>query len=335
MPALDFQFRDGGILFPHLGLWLDPHAAKRELVFVSHAHSDHIARHREVILTEPTARLMTARLGGRRTEHILSFGEGREFSSGEGIPFRITLLPAGHILGSAMSLVECEGESVLYTGDFKLRPGLAAEVCEPQTADTLIMETTFGRPQYRFPDSRDVMRDVIRFCKETLRADATPVLHAYSLGKSQELLCGLADAGLPVVLHDATHKMTRIYEQFGHRFVPYEKFEPGAGQGRVVITPPTSARSEALLALGPVRRAMITGWAIDPGCRFRYQCDAAFPLSDHADFPDLIDFVQQVQPQRVFTLHGFAADFAGTLRGLGYDARALGMVEQLELTLKA
>ena len=334
MPALDFQFRDGGILFPHLGLWLDPHQAKRELVFVSHAHSDHIARHREVILTEPTARLMTARLGGRRTEHMMKFGEVREFSGGDGVPFRITLLPAGHILGSAMSLVECEGESVLYTGDFKLRPGLAAEVCEPRPADTLIMETTFGRPQYRFPDARDVMRDVIRFCEETLRADASPVLHAYSLGKSQELLCGLSGAGLPVVLHDATHKMTRIYEQFGHRFPAYEKHEAGQGRGKVVISPP-AARTELMLALGPVRRAMITGWAIDPGCRFRYQCDAAFPLSDHADFPDLIEFVQQVQPQRVFTLHGFAADFAGTLRGLGFDARALGMDEQLELVLKA
>ena len=196
------------------------------------------------------------------------------------------------------------------------------------------METTFGRPHYRFPAARTVMRDVIRFCEDTLRTDATPVLHAHSLGKSQELLCGLSDAGLPVVLHVATHKMTRLYEQFGHRFPAYEKHEEGQGRGKVVISPP-AARAELTLALGPVRRAMITGWAIDPGCRFRYKCDAAFPLSDHADFPDLIDFVQQVQPQRVFTLHGFAADFAGTLRGLGFDARALGMVEQLELVLKA
>src|SRR5258706_16046563 len=81
------------------------------------------------------------------------------------------------------------------------------------------------------------------------------------------------------------------------------------------------------------RTAMITGWAVDPNCRFRYQCDAAFPLSDHADFNDLIKMVKAVNPARVYTLHGFAADFASTLGRMGYDARALSQDEQLVLPL--
>ena len=332
MPALKFQFREGGIHFPNLRLWLDPHWPKEELVFVSHAHSDHTADHREVILSEPTARLMSARMGGKRIEHALRFNQPQTFQRG-GNEFRIKLAPAGHIFGSAMSLIECEGESLLYTGDFKVQRGLSAEMCQPVHAETLIMETTYGRPQYRFPPTEDVMRGVVRFCKEAIDNDETAVLYGYSLGKSQEILCALTDAGLPIVLHGAVFNMTKVYEQFGHCFPPYEKYEPGKAQGKVILCPPSVARSTMLRNLGRTRCAVLTGWAVDPGCKYQYRCDAAFPISDHADFPDLIEFVKQVQPRRVYTLHGFAGDFAATLRGIGFEASALSEDEQMTLGL--
>jgi DNA ligase-1 len=103
----------------------------------------------------------------------------------------------------------------------------------------------------------------------------------------------------------------------------------------VLICPPLSNLSGVLRKLGRVRTAVLTGWAVDPNCRFRYQTDAAFPLSDHADFTDLVEFVKRVGPKKVFTLHGFAADFAQTLRELGFDARALSEEEQLSLPLEA
>lgn len=331
MSALEFHYRDSGIYFPHLRLWFDPHRAKDELAFVSHAHSDHTARHHEVVLTEPTARLMQARLGGKRVEHVLAFGEARVFQR-DGLDFQLTLLPAGHILGSAMALLECAGESLLYTGDFKLRPGLAAEVCEPRRADVLIMETTFGQPRYKFPEAGEVMRDVVRFCRETIESDAIALLHCYSLGKTQEVLRGLAGAGLPIALHESAFALTKIYEHFGHQFPAHEMLADGHGRGWVVVCPPGAARP-ASVQLGPSRSAVITGWALDSSCKYQNRCDAAFPLSDHADFPDLIEFVRRVQPRRVHTLHGFAADFAGTLRGLGFEAWALSEDEQLELQL--
>ena len=332
MSALEFQFREGGIYLPHLRLWLDPHWPKEELVFVSHAHSDHTADHREVILSEPTARLMTARMGGKRIEHALKFNEPQTFQRG-GNEFRITLVPAGHIFGSAMSLIECEGESLLYTGDFKLRRGLSAEPCQPVRADVLIMETTYGRPQYHFPPTEDVMRGVVRFCKEALDNDETAVLYGYSLGKSQEILCALADAELPIVLHGTVFNMTKVYEQFGHCFPAYEKYEACHAHSKVLLCPPNVAGSAMLRSLGKTRRAVLTGWAVDSGCKYQYRCDAAFPMSDHADYPDLIEFVKQVQPKRVFTLHGFAGDFAATLRGIGFEASALSEDEQMEFGL--
>lgn len=275
---------------------------------------------------------MTARMGGKRIEHALRYNEPQTFQRG-GNEFRITLVPAGHIFGSAMSLIECEDESLLFTGDFKLRHGRSAEVCQPVRADTLIMETTFGRPQYRFPPTEDVLQGVVRFCKEALDNDETAVLYGYSLGKSQEILCSLGDAGLPIVLHGTVFNMTKVYEQFGHCFPPYEKYEAGNAQSKVLLCPPSVAGSAMLRNLGKTRCAVLTGWAVDPGCKYQYRCDAAFPLSDHADFPDLIEFVKQVQPKRVHTLHGFAGDFAATLRGLGFEASALSEDEQMMLGL--
>ena len=334
MPELTIQFRDGAVHLPELGLWLDPRAKRTgpERVFVSHAHSDHIGAHRAVILTAPTARLMRARLGGKRIEHVLPFGEATPFQNGP-MPFALTLLPAGHILGSAMAFVEVPGRSLLYTGDFKLRRGLSAEPCQSRPADILIMETTFGRSQYRFPPADAVFRGIIEFCRETLANEATPVLLAYSLGKSQELLCGLVNAGLPLMLHDSVYKLTRIYEEFGQLFPTYQRWDPAQARGCVLLGPPGFAGSTAVRELGPVRSAIVTGWALDSSCRYRSRTDAAFPLSDHADFQELIEMVRQVAPRKVYTLHGFAAEFAAELRQLGIDAQALGQEEQLTLPL--
>jgi DNA ligase 1 len=332
--SLQFEFRAAGLYLPRLGLWLDPQEPQRgpEKVFVSHAHSDHVADHREVLLTPPTAKLMQVRVPGVRQEQLLQFGEEYPFDF-NGASFTMTLLPAGHIFGSAMALVASGGESLLYTGDFKLRPGRSAELCEPRPADLLVMETTFGRPQYMFPPPEEVIAGLVRFCREALDNEETPVLLGYSLGKSQEVLSGLAQAGLPLMLHGAVYKLTRLYEEFGHTFPAYERYEAGAARGKVLLCPPNVINSALLRNLGRSRTAILTGWAVDPNCRYRYQCDAAFPLSDHADFPDLLEMVKRVQPKKIFTLHGFAADFAQTLREMGHDAQALSQAEQFALAL--
>jgi Cft2 family RNA processing exonuclease len=330
--ALTPQYHQGGIHLPDLDLWLDPPRARAGHVFVSHAHSDHIAAHPEFLATEPTAWLMRHRLGGNRREHLLAYGQPLDLLHAT-TPFRLTLLPAGHILGSAMALVETCGESLLYTGDFKLRPGLAAVPCQPCRADYLIMETTFGLPRYVFPEEPEVWRAVIEFCRAALADNVTPVLFAYSLGKSQELLAGLNAAGIAIALAKETARLTRIYEHFGHKFPPYRIFDGQNAAGAVLIAPPQAKRSILFQQLDRIRTAVVTGWAMDSGCRFRSGTDAAFALSDHADFPGLIELVRQVQPKKVFTLHGFAAPFARTLRDLGFDAQALSEPEQLDLAL--
>lgn len=318
---------DRGVYLPGQDLWLDPWDAKR-LAFVSHAHSDHIAPHEEIIVSERTARLMQARLPGTRTEHVLRFGEARTVRDVD-----VTLLPAGHIFGSAQILISVNGETLLYTGDFKLRPGKSAEPAEWRQADTLIMETTFGRPRYRFPPTEQVIGKIVEFCRETLDDGAVPVLLGYSLGKAQEILCSLDGAGLTPMLHGSVYKMTRIYQQFGQSFCNYLRYKAGDVAGKVLICPPSAKGSRMLEKIPSKRVAMITGWAIDPNAMYRYQVDAAFPLSDHADYDDLLRYVDLVRPKRVLTLHGFAAEFARDLRERGIEAWALSEENQMELGL--
>lgn len=323
-----------GVHLADFDLWLDPHD-DRPFAFVSHAHSDHIGRHGEVILTPDTARLMQTRLpDARRKEHLLPFRQTAEVRPG----LRATLFPAGHILGSAMFLGETDTGRLLYTGDFKLRVGLSAERAEPVRADTLVMETTFGLPRFRFPPTEQVLGDMVRFCRETIEENATPVLLGYSLGKGQEIIAALARAGLPAVLHGAVHRMTEVVRELRPDFPPAARYQPGTPfpAGHVLICPPSANGTRMITKLTNPRTAVLTGWALTgPGVLHRYGVDAAFPLSDHADYDDLLRLVALVQPRRVLTLHGYAAAFARDLRARGVEAWALTAENQMDLDLSS
>lgn len=321
----DVRF-DKGVWLPQIGWWLDAQMGMPRS-FVTHGHSDHIARHKEVVCTAPTSLFLRERLGRRRQEHILPFGHTEQLT----LDCAATLHPAGHILGSAQVLLAHQTHgTLLYTGDFKLRPGLAAENCATPRADVLIMETTFGLPKYVFPPAEEVAASIVAFCRDSLATGTTPVLLAYSLGKTQELLRILGPSGLPVMLHPQAARLTGLYEQSGISFGPYREFDAVQYPGHVIISPPND---RMLLMVHPRRTAVATGWALDSSTRYRYGCDAAFPLSDHAGYDDLLLFVEKVRPSRVLTLHGFAREFAATLRSRGIEAWAVGRENQMDLAL--
>ena len=320
---------NNGVHLPQIDWWLDAHRPVERSV-VSPAHFDHLAAHREIICTPQTARLMRLRLPRRRVEHALPFGLTERLTE----DCTITLLPAGHICGSALCLLEHERHGrLLYTGDFKLRPSLTAGICATPRADVLIMETTFGRPIYQFPEPRAIFDEIRAFCRTTLEDGATPVLMAYSLGKTQELLAGLGDQDAPVLLHPQCFALTRMHEEFGLRFPGYAKFSEERLRGSIVIAPPLAPNAGFFRKIPARRTAFVSGWAIERSTVYRQRCDAAFPLSDHADFPELLHFVEAVAPRRVLTVHGFSTDFARTLRERGIDAFALDKPDQLDLGL--
>jgi DNA ligase-1 len=312
-----------GIYVADCDLWLDPRDAQ-EIAFVSHAHSDHVAAHRAAIMTPETAALLNARLGGGREELIHPYGSAWPFRDAQ-----CTLLPSGHVLGGAQLFLEHDRGSLLYTGDFKVRPGLSCPPVEPRHAETLVIETTFGLPMFVFPPREETVAKMVAFCVDALADGEIPVLFCYSLGKAQEVVCELARAGLPAAAHSAVHQVCEVYRAFMPDFPPVTLWKQGS-EPQVVICPPSASRSAFVRSIPKKRTLALTGWAMHPGAKFRYGVDEALPLSDHADYQDLLDYVEQVNPARVLTQHGSAREFAADLRRRGREAWALGVEEQME-----
>lgn len=234
---------------------------------------------------------------------------------------QLTTYPAGHCLGSAMLLVEDEGQTLLYTGDFKLGPSETAQEIVIPKADILIMETTFGTPDYRLPPRKHVIGQLLQLVEETFHHLRTPVIYAYTLGKAQELTKILTQAGFKVQQHPSIYEISRIYEQLGVSLgdvipvLPHHKSEPD----RVLIVPTRVGMFET--STEPVTFAT-TGWAIDPSAKYRYGVDYALPLSDHADYDELLEMVEKVAPKTVYCTHGSDA-FVDTLLDRGVEARPL------------
>jgi Cft2 family RNA processing exonuclease len=307
-----------GIFVPEIDLWLDPQVPRRTAV-VSHAHSDHIQSHAMSFATPATAALMRHRLGGHGRCRSLPFGRRTEFPG-----FALTLYPAGHVLGSAQALIEVKGQRLLYSGDFKLKPGRSTEAVEIPEADVLIMETTFGKPGYVFPPAEEVIAQIRGWVRGAWEDDLTPILFAYALGKSQELLACLGDLGGEILLERRVYQVVKLYESLGVRFPPYQLFVPGMEpEGCMLICPPGSRRSHEIAAIRTRRTAYVSGWALDRGAAWRFGTHTCFPLSDHADYPDLLEYVQRTGARTIHTVHGFADEFAADLRLRGYDARPL------------
>ncbi|MEO8613646.1 MAG: MBL fold metallo-hydrolase RNA specificity domain-containing protein [Luteolibacter sp.] len=250
--------------------------------------------------------------------------------------FRLRLLPAGHISGSAMLHVTRikDNASLLYTGDFKTRRGRTAEPVNFLTADTLILETTFGLPCYEFPSQMEVEAHVLRFVQDAFADSETPVLIGYSLGKAQEALALLTEHGIPTLLHTAVAAMTLACRAAGVQGLPEPLvFEGHALPGHVIIAPPNALRSNLFRGLKAKRTAMLTGWAMQPGAKYRYRVDEVIPFSDHADHPGLMECIQRVRPKKTLTVHGFTKEFAAELRMKGMDAWCAMGGDQMELPI--
>ncbi len=327
-PLIEVSYRKG-IHLPEPDLWLDPPRSKAR-AFISHAHSDHFARHQLTICSSATQSLIRARYGKPRAGEVLNL-EFRQPVEQDG--FSIQILPAGHILGSAMLHLTrlSDGATLLYTGDFKMVHGLTAEPAELLQADTLIMETTFGLPHFQFPPREKVAADMLAFIKTTFDHDGIPVLLGYSLGKAQEILAMLTGSGYPVMIDESIAKMNSIFTAHGFTFPEHRPLMVSEAAGHVVIAPPQ--RSHALRKLKKCRTAMLTGWALNKSAKYRFGVDEAFPLSDHADYDELLQCVAQTKPQLIYTVHGSTTEFARDLRQRGHEAWSLVKEEQRELSL--
>ncbi len=292
--------------------------------FVSHAHSDHIARHELAFCTPATARLYQHRLGPQRIKEM-PFGETIDWGG-----MRLTTHAAGHILGSAMLLADDGETRLLYTGDFKLGPSATAEPAELPRANILIMECTFGDPKYRLPPRERVIEQLVAVVREALASGRTPVIYAYVLGKAQEVTKILTDHGIPVRQHPSVFEISQVYEKCGCSLGDYSLYSGQPMDGHALIAPPQSQRGQPLACAAKSTTIAVTGWAIDRNAKYRLRVDHALPLSDHADYDELLEAVQRVEPDVIYCTHG-PASFAERLHELGLNAHVLGNDTQLRL----
>ncbi|CAN5599961.1 ligase-associated DNA damage response exonuclease [soil metagenome] len=318
-----------------LELYLDCKRPRR-LSFVSHAHSDHLALHGRSIATAQTAAFARHRIALPNVT-CLALRQPMRLPELENV--ELELRPAGHVLGSAMLHVRTHEGSLLYTGDFKLRPSLTCETADLIEADTLIMESTYGRPIFRFPHWRDIADQLVDHCAGAIRAGRQPIVMGYSLGKAQEITRILTDAGLAVTQHGACFEMTRIYHECGQLVGAVRRYSPDDFHGPraldlsergVLVAPPNVARSAFVTKFDNPLRIACTGWALLPGAIYRQGVDIALPLSDHADFDELIELIDRVRPKKTFTHHGYP-EFAEYLRSRGLNAQLARPDPQLSL----
>ncbi|MBI3995112.1 MAG: MBL fold metallo-hydrolase [Nitrospirae bacterium] len=312
-----------GIRIVGTELWLDSTKA-RPLGFISHAHGDHTGKHQQVIATPATWSLCRHRLGAKPKAIPLQF---RKPYSVDGLT--IELFPSGHILGAAQILIQ-NGRRIVYTGDFKLKPNRTADLAEVLPCDILIMECTFGKPQYVFPSAEEVERRLIEFIESAFEDRKVPILLAYAMGKSQEVLKLLGDRGYTVCLSKQTMDVVKIYEACGVVFKNHERFVNDNLYRKVLLMPPYLARTRMVEKIPNRRTAVLTGWAMDAETKNRFGVDEAIPMSDHADFEELNDYVDRARPSKIYTVHG-APEFAKHLHARGHNVEHLALGTQLGL----
>jgi Cft2 family RNA processing exonuclease len=313
----------GGLYLPDLNLWFDAQGPREHCV-ISHGHSDHIAEHASITSTYETARIFNHRCGEALVE-ALHYGERKEYEN-----YSLTMFPAGHCLGSAQILIEAYGERVVYTGDFKLRPNVAAENAVIVPCDTLIMESTFGDPHYKFPPDEEIANRLYAAIDSAFSDDRVPVVLAYALGKGQEALELLLQRGYEVMLHGAIWNVTEIYRELGVEFSgPYEKYNRYKLHGKVLLTLPGTRKQPMITNIERRYVIMLTGWALHKSAPYMYRnVDLLLPLSDHADFNELVLLASESGAKRIITMHG-EPKFAQHLRDLGLPAEYLYETDQV------
>lgn len=338
-----FSLAQKSLYVAALDLWIDS-MRSRARSYVSHAHSDHAREHELIISSEANAKICRLRFGNRRERKVQTsllpraapkaapVFETHAFNEpwmlGE---HRLTLFSAGHVLGSSQLMIEGEDGSFVYTGDFKLEPSFSCEAPEVKRCDVVLMECTYGRPQYVFPPRAEVAAAMVAFAQKTFEDGAVPIFYAYSLGKAQEAMAILGAAGIALMVHGAVHSIAKVYEECGVALPPYQHYDAELVDGtQAIIWPPSGRNIPAGARERATRSAVLTGWALDKSAKFRYGSNAAFALSDHADYPSLLRYIELAQPKKVLLNHGWR-DFAYTLRKRGVDAQYLEANEQLAL----
>ncbi|MEO6949592.1 MAG: ligase-associated DNA damage response exonuclease [Ginsengibacter sp.] len=317
MEAL-IQFTAKGLYCPQGDFYIDPWQPVKKAI-ITHAHSDH-ARHGSEsylshIFTKP---LLLARLG----ENIYETVDWNDPVYINGV--KVSLFPAGHIIGSAQVRLEYNHEVWVVSGDYKTEDDSISGSFEPVRCNVFITESTFGLPIYKWQPQEEIYTGIREWVLKNKSQGKTSVLLAYSLGKAQRVLNALEPLEATILLHGAVWNMQQALLSTGITGPAVERITPETPKERfknsIVIAPPSADGSSWMRKFEPYSVGVCSGWMQVRGNLRRRNADAGFVLSDHADWPGLLYAVKATGAEKVYVTHGFQAAFSKYLNEIGIES---------------
>jgi putative mRNA 3-end processing factor len=313
------ELREEGLFCPAGDFYIDPWAPVTRAV-ITHAHSDHAAAGSEAYLTAaPGAAVLRARIGTDASIQSVEYGEALMLGG-----VRVSLHPAGHILGSAQVRIERDGALWVVSGDYKLAADATCAAFEPLRCDTFVTESTFGLPIFRWEPEEEVIGSIHGWWRQNQEAGRASLLFAHPLGKAQRLLARLDASIGPIYTHGAVERMNAVYRGQGIALAPTTHAGAGGEWKRaLVIAPPSSHGSPWERRFGGASTAFASGWMRIRGTRRRRSLDRGFVLSDHADWPGLLRAIEETRAETVWVTHGYRGALVRWLQEHGKHAVAV------------
>ncbi|MEO8564406.1 MAG: ligase-associated DNA damage response exonuclease [bacterium] len=317
------RITDRGLYCAAADLYIDPWLPVDRAV-ITHAHGDHArSGSRSYLASREGALVLRTRLGADANIERIEYGEARVVNG-----VQITLVPAGHILGSAQVRLEHRGEVWVVSGDYKTEPDPTCSPFEPVRCHTFVTESTFGLPIYRWCAQEETFADMRAWWRENAARGRASLVYAYALGKAQRVLAGMLGADIgPVYTHGAVERLTVDYRASGialHETTPVASLPKGTSYaGSLIVAPPSAAGSPWLRRFGDTSTAFASGWMQVRGARRRRSLDRGFVLSDHVDWPALIDAIDATGAENVWVTHGYRDQVVRFLSEKGLNARSI------------
>lgn len=314
--------RPEGLYCPAGNFHVDPWRPVERAV-ITHAHADHArwgsARY---LVCERGLAVFRTRLGAGAAIEAMPYGARRNVN-GVSISFH----PAGHILGSAQVRIEYRGEVCVASGDYKTVADGTCTPFEPVQCHTFLTESTFALPIYRWRPEAEVIEQVHAWWRDNQNHGRTSLLLCYALGKAQRVLHGLDEGIGPIFTHGATERLVQDYRSAGVRMPETrsvmrvdKKFDWSRA---LVVAPPSANGTPWMRRFGAVSTAFVSGWMQLRGARRRSNVDRGFVLSDHADWPGLLDAIAATGAEEILVTHGYTAALSRWLNEHGYRAGVL------------
>lgn len=307
-----------GLYCPAGDFYVDPWKPVEHAI-ITHAHGDHARPGSKSYLSSaPGEGVLRRRMGANSFIQAIRYGEVITIGGA-----KVSLHPAGHVLGSAQVRIEVNGEVWVITGDYKRDNDPTCMPFEVVQCDCFISECTFGLPIFRWPAPEVVFEEIHQWWNENRAANRTSVIYGYTLGKAQRVLAGLDPAHGPILVHGALLGMIEEYRNAGVKLpeVMHATDETAkAARGKaMVLAPPSAVGSPWLKKFGEHSDGYASGWMQIRGTRRRRSIDRGFVMSDHADWPALHDTIRETQASRIGVTHGYIDAFGKWLSENNYD----------------